>query len=1057
MASKPPFYIGYYPGDKPLSRRPGGGGKSPFQEDHVPSFSDSLLSSLSNVLVGIPKWLIDREVDEVETAWKSNYYGKYVVTSEGLTAGGQEEVEDMPGKVTVGGTLDPREWAKDPMKQVESFLVNPIKSLADIDDFTQRAHKKLWVGTEEQSGFLTAEDSPYNLTAEGDGFIEIAGKDMYVSPTGTDLGVGKNVYKDVVKNVGDYKENNKAFFFRNGSAADMNQSIITALGKEVSFNRRRRLADGRLEYFDTRFSTPAQQAAADRFLDKVDVVETVFGDIPGTYDPVKNFSQKGLSDSFSDLTDLLEKDIFNPKRAKAAANTKVIEKFDVFTSSLEKSRAAIDKVKSNGGIDAKEVAALHRYVDNLDKIVKKHTAEVSGKRVLKPGSETSFLRALNIQGKKFERNTVDAGVGRAYLRTVVSHDVIDDGSALNTKIIGVPTRLTTGEILGAVDAAGNPIMGDTSRRLRLVASTMHRDYRWQVAGELVDDITKGKIPNKFIWTNIIGPKVQTWTPHHWIGRVTTRLHKFGLVVDEDVLKGDAQGVNFFINKFPGVSGLFDHNIRIKDLKVTISAGGYLSNILKLSKEVPNYDFMKEGADFVSLLNGDFAGLDITRETAGILEKVRKKLLTKSGGDDFKEVKKLRDILGITIDETTGKLTGGDNAKISTFLHNLETSTLHKVTKSKIGFLERYSGLLSRVQKSKIMAVVRLPTYAWTKVTQKVFRAVERILMHIFGDASGGVGWVIMWVVRLGVQFLLKKLKGTLEEAWKALKKFDIDYFFNLVNEAVAQLGKYVVIFLTLQLILITFIILLILSPILSKLQIFDSSKTCGNVSGRGSCYNVLDFVSIRDPIPVDVTITGSSIIECFTAQDADGAGLGAWPEDIEEGVLNTAINSLKQNGGSLLDDLCATGVDIEIYWMEVPQDSWCGMAYNAGQNKIVFRNNSFCFKEIDGGNYFEYLFAHEVGHVMEAKFPELFKEFVAIYDGLEEYAAMPSYPGCPGGLCTYEDDEGNIIEEKLSRSETFAEIIGNMILQNTHDNGSWDWGSYPEYVDFFKENFSEEE
>ncbi len=143
MASSNPFYLGYYPGDRPLYKRPSGGRRFTGNPD-LDLLDFGKFFNTFEKDTDIPAWFIERIKKDFESSLKAQIKPTKEVSPEALELYGPEAMEDLPGAVGISISLNPNDWLSDPGEQFKKTVKDWFKAIADWDDFDTLNREQLW-------------------------------------------------------------------------------------------------------------------------------------------------------------------------------------------------------------------------------------------------------------------------------------------------------------------------------------------------------------------------------------------------------------------------------------------------------------------------------------------------------------------------------------------------------------------------------------------------------------------------------------------------------------------------------------------------------------------------------------------------------------------------------------------------------------------------------------------------------------------------------------------------------------------------------------------------
>lgn len=221
-----PLYFGYYPGDPIKPKRYYVPYKRPGEPIDWTGF-DEYLDLIEEDFTGVPRGVWNQIWRDFNATLKAQVRQKESVSVEQLEAFGEEVVEDMPGAFGISVSLDPRDWAKDPVGEAKSTLSSWGSAALNWNDFENQHRKILWsrilsdpdslppgrgaaffegeamaalsARTEESQPLLAAYGNPLNLDVLGYIKSREAQDEIYDVAMGGKTGeyVEKSVYSDL--------------------------------------------------------------------------------------------------------------------------------------------------------------------------------------------------------------------------------------------------------------------------------------------------------------------------------------------------------------------------------------------------------------------------------------------------------------------------------------------------------------------------------------------------------------------------------------------------------------------------------------------------------------------------------------------------------------------------------------------------------------------------------------------------------------------------------------------------------------------------------------------
>ena len=239
MADGNPFYVGYYPGDRPLYKRPG---KELEGLGNAPILNFDLARELELEGLDAPRWLLERIEGDFKSSLKAQFNPGKRVSDIDLELYGEEAQEDMPGAFGIDISLNPADWIKDPGGQAYKTVRKWGESIFDWDDFDQLERKNLWnlVLSEQIPGELGAFDS-WSVKATQGRIQEHASQWRDTSSTnalaldnrGVKNAKDVDVYRRTKSNILDFQRSSRSAVSREASYDKVINSMGDALQADV--------------------------------------------------------------------------------------------------------------------------------------------------------------------------------------------------------------------------------------------------------------------------------------------------------------------------------------------------------------------------------------------------------------------------------------------------------------------------------------------------------------------------------------------------------------------------------------------------------------------------------------------------------------------------------------------------------------------------------------------------------------------------------------------------------------------------------------------------------
>ena len=782
-----------FPGH-PLARNPGkggGGGSSKPRDFYSPGMFNEYFDNLENVdPLKIPGWLWEKEKAGIKSSFKVSAPEEQSVSISDIEDFGEEDLEDLPGPAGLTVNANPLAWINDPVKEAKNFLSDSVSSIADYDDFRQRVKKEMWgaAGVKEgqQTGMLRDDASPFYI---GD-------NDDY----------SKTVY-DTAAFMGD----NKSMKSRNKNFRKLSSSMGNALVQKGALDDDGNLKPGQRDGELVRLMK-ADPTVFDHITDSggnaigADIVEGFSAQL----DVVDSLSRldKSLGKVTGDLsvgmlstTEKQQRDATFFKAGREGGD--VNDKLAGLSKALENAEASIARAEGlaalGGGAKfaAEDLAPVKSYVAGLRQNIEQHvtvgtSATGNTTYAFQAGSAGGLHRAASIQKGRLYRSTADAGIGGRYHKKVIDKNIYNKGSDLNKVIDTTPQVSKQGKNVGAVIRAVN------------------RDHQWNTTMDLVNAWDDGKLVDQYVWSNLILPRIERFTPSYHIKKfIKEETNSFGL--GAQVLK------NEFKVDIPGIGGA-----------VSLSGGAQFGmEASTIAKAMP-----KGGASTMfEMLHMSEADV-----LAAGMKKAEHEALAKSL--EFLKNKSVSKKLGLTLDAAGEIADSAANRRIidSVYrkVHQLKVSPGALDPKLKlVSALGKYNAFLSKVQSNALVKVYNAVGKVPDQIFQEIMVKFGRLLEVAFGTATEGIGLIISWLIRIIVAKLIKKVMEGAKKAFKSLKQGDMSAVFEgyeSVYNSILKLALWVLAPLFTIIILVNFL----MGSLMSIIPNFDSTKVGGNVVGEST-------------------------------------------------------------------------------------------------------------------------------------------------------------------------------------------------------------------------------
>ncbi len=539
MPSSNPLWFGYYPGDRPIPKRPDQRFPTP-QVDMSDMGLNAALDEAINAVeapANLPKQLWDWHSAD----WKQ----KFLVTGVAYKQSGGEILEYDPQEGAdvkgVNPALNLYGLVTDPKKELGKMwgtMINPLNPFAGMGtlegefwtDLDTTVEKDMWsrllgyrgsaVGGSDPLGYAWAESAfagpggaKLNLKGQGIYKDEV----IYVTDTSArglvsdKLAVtGKtDAYDELAGNIMGFVAGKKSVIRRNPSFTSMQTSFIEAAATELGQKR-------------TAIRTTAFAHGGAGLADGIDIR---IADFLYEADIITNL--EGFSSGMANFGKLVSKNgITGPAGSALYSGTTDLD------ASVRSMRDAID-VARNGrgpvrGLSVPQRALFDRDIKGIEGVLDR--VEAFSTKIKNNGS--TWVPGMNeTQAVLSELNTITgslnnlrygAGSQGSYLMSVTRRYFRGDASLLKTG---------SSSLLGSGGAPG--LLTDGYKSLDALYPYLERMYMYEDGRDILQTIAKGNFPKVYAWWGQINVRVQHYTPAYWTGRIMNSTHMLGLDYDSD--------------------------------------------------------------------------------------------------------------------------------------------------------------------------------------------------------------------------------------------------------------------------------------------------------------------------------------------------------------------------------------------------------------------------------------------------------------------------------------------------------------------------------------------
>lgn len=808
MPSSNPLWFGYYPGDRPMNKRP----DKMLPPEPIQMTDMGMNAAIDEAIkaVDAPAELPNQLWEWIVGDWKQKFAVTgvaYKQTGGDILAYDPQEGADVKG---VNPTVNLHSLVVDPKKELGKLwgtMINPLNPFAgfgdlkgefwtDLDTSVERDMWRRLVkgpgGTPGPQPFLfdlaekafsSSSGNPINLTGQNV-FKEtmmwttgLSGPDLKSAEKPV---TGKtDVYNELAENILSFVAGKKNVLQRNPRFTSMQNSLIQAAATELGEKRTDIKAD-------ITASAGATLAAAtdikiNDFLLEANVVDSIkefgsgmgnFGKIiskAGITGPAVAAISGGIGDLDKSVTDL-----------RASINTARTNIADVAK------RTAFDR-------DIKRVEGILSRVENFSTNLRGKGASWNPSELEKQ----ALLSDINLINGSLNNFRYGAGAQGGYLMSVTRRHLRGPSSLLKEQFATLP-RMSQGY-----------------KSLDALCPYLERIYMYEDGRDLIKNVMKGDFPKIYMWWGQMSPRITHFTPAYWTGKVFESTHKFGLDYDDDwagkeIHKFFKAGNNPLIRENKFKIGFTTRVGTVSGLHVV--GGEYLKSATTA------WDSYKEGK-----LVGSLAGATVYASAAkqkealfAFLNGKEKDFLLANPGMSYigvfgkspdKVQKQARELkayltkpenltrLGLTMSGPTDIALNADNEAILAGFFEALSKRKHDAGTIDIfaqyfGGLQWASAKLTGVQQqiflrfgkvlSPILVAKNAAIKAMSEFSGKIVSSImlKTGLATALGAATGGIGAFLVPLLERAIQALLSKIADQGKELFRAIMKGDFSRAFD---------------------------------------------------------------------------------------------------------------------------------------------------------------------------------------------------------------------------------------------------------------------------------------
>lgn len=604
-----PLFPGYYPG-KPITKRYK---YNPKLVGRIPEFGttaefdaylDAFTANVEHAESSIPKWVRERFADDFQSAFKITARPPTNLTTEQID---EYDTASLPGGGFVQLNTDPRDWIKDPIKMAQTTLTNwfGFKGALNIGDLETKARTELWeqitsdhpfhvspnrrvmdsgqqevletmhagyqfeyelTPTQQQSGGVTFTPYPMGinpLSLQNSGLIKGGDihraqslRDIILGETSTGEKVGRDLGEDLRDAIKEYQRNSMSALTRETSY----DKVVRAGTSFVSEDLRRLEANGQLVHLSA-----SQLQAVHSYQQRSEVLSGLgdlgknLVDINTNFDKVALLGGGPAREAISDIgknmryarnnltslrTNLVAAQASLPQEYYASLDG-ALNNLEQVLNSPEATEflQAVDIINNPASTPAQIQAAIER--------AKSLQVTIQQRISMAPGF-TNVLRGKALTGGDILTPSFERELGRQLW-----------GETLD------PTR-GVGEVIVITKDGTDPIL---SARVQFLGQSMETQRLGSDLTQLSDTVQRGigGFAEVYGWNNriqkVVNPATRLWigSPKEIVRTIYARLQNFGLVIDQDALKGTAWYINENKNFAPRGLTANNFNITVNDI------------------------------------------------------------------------------------------------------------------------------------------------------------------------------------------------------------------------------------------------------------------------------------------------------------------------------------------------------------------------------------------------------------------------------------------------------------------------------------------------------------
>ncbi len=891
-----PLFPGYSQGQR--AYKPPTGvplGKYEYNTDYWLEQLDQMSFDAGN----LPKWFLDRYVDDFKNTLKASY---------SLDSVPLEQMDDydqdvMPGVSNVSLSLDPTEW-KEPGTVLEKTAKSWIKAGTglrfqkkgwgleawpiDLTDYDTRIKTALWkealgiqpdisnLGKTGGRAVAGATRALAGDTTYGRAIFNFSDAEYEVA--------GKRGYETMAYNAVDAQR-----FMQSQKRDSKHDAFLTAMTasmkEEIGKNK---------DLFAELYTGTAKQDfkdAAEIFTLKQKLVGDMGvkdGNLSGPFG-ITSFLKARLSDSADSNArgDVLDGNSGTQTRFEAKIE---LAKKDISAALAPSGKDSIDEVVANiRKIDVRSAASVQKSADKYKAYLAK-AYDVLDKYDGDDRKLYNNLSNITVNGRRLTGGgLLDPSIQRDLLRQL-SSDVIIPG-----KLTRVDPKYQLGTYLKDLEHLasterdkngnlvieevfknnGQPYKGFFGNQARIVATRLEMDRGSYAIEEFYDAVTEGRFMERYVW-NILSKKLVGYTPGELVQLGLGKVGYFGLRIDDDL-------VSEHLRNNPVFNKLFRYKFRIEvgGEKLEIAGGKHLLAVDSLDKLLALKDHFDEKTELGMLITGE---LKLVDATGALNPAVKNKVFSFWEKDSYLARRAQEELDAFRKWVVDNKPLGIDMKDFSAMTHDEQQKLLDlfnglrkehkfygsvKITSEYAGVIDRIGMNLNKLQnrifgsqifQKTIRPILQIKTIISENVSEVAATIITELLkkaLHALTSGSTAVlDYLLEEVLKPLVRSITRKVVEFGQNFVGALAQGDISKAMAQIDKEIGQVVKFSMYVIGIPLILIYILVYGLFGTVLSSVSPIDPTRDNSGYGGTGAGLPQGENALIK--IEKDVVVTFSN-------------------------------------------------------------------------------------------------------------------------------------------------------------------------------------------------------